>query len=73
MRTATSRIVEVQQRELELRRGYFLHHGQYLPNWPIIQLLDDFPQPVVSELQDFDAALPKFSIGMRNHRMVADR
>jgi hypothetical protein len=53
----------MQQREFDLRRQYFLQHGQHLPHSTLTALLDDFPAPSLAEYTDFDANLPAISEG----------
>ena len=63
---AGAAVQELQQRELAVRRAFFVQHGPHLPRWPLLLALDDFPQQPDIAMPDFDVELPAVTPGCRH-------
>eukprot|EP00052_Salpingoeca_macrocollata_P024750 m.222801 g.222801 ORF g.222801 m.222801 type:complete len:997 (+) comp22310_c1_seq3:553-3543(+) len=72
---AVSRLSRIREREIEMRRLFHEQHGQFLPDWPEFNCLQDHPHTCVVKPRDFDTALPAVSLDDARqvlHRILSD-
>lgn len=72
---AQKEIGALRQRELDLRRAFHAAHIPFMPAWPVLNALDDYPRVCFKPIVDFDTQLPVIDRASFEHLVLslADR